>query len=147
MTNEEKKLQVIVQKIVEQRREQIKVSPTWVATEAMLEIDPKRVSTALAYAGCHLHLRQAARSFLRDKFEGDEDQKMSHPLFPDLQARYPSARSKPGEEPEYVREENMTPEDYDYNITRMTREVLAKQKHVDALKARREQRYPSAAAV
>lgn len=144
MTGEEKKLQAIVQKIVEQRREQTKIGATWIATEAMNEIDPKKVSVPLAYAGCHLHLRQAARAFLRDEFEGDQDQNRSrHPLFPDLQARYPSARSKAGEEPEYVREEQMTAEDYDYNITRMEREVRSKQRHVDALRARRSERFPA----
>lgn len=143
MTSEQKPLTDIIARIIETRRDQSKISPSWVATQAMVELDPTRLSIPLVYLAAHLELRQIARGLLRQWFEEDEEdpenESKQHELFPGLQRRYPVARNK-GDEPEYVRLEEMTDEDGEYNMTRLRREAMAKLHHVDALAAYLRQR-------
>src|SRR5262249_6654900 len=93
----------IVARIVDLHRDQHRLSPSWVATEAMLQIDPSRViqqQYPLAYLSSHLQLRQIARTVCRGLFEDDKPgDGRQHELFPDLQWRYPGAKSKDQEEP------------------------------------------------
>jgi hypothetical protein len=81
----------IVVRIVDLRRDQPRTRPSWVATEAMLQIDPNRViqqQYPLAYLSSHLQLRQIARSVCRGLFEDDKPADgRQHELFPDLQWR------------------------------------------------------------
>ena len=103
MTSETQALTAIVAKIIESRRDEVRINPSWIATEALLEIDPEKVSLPLVYLGCHLELRQIARNLLRQHFEEPPPpaaELTQHELFPDLQRRYPSARSKASSEPE-----------------------------------------------
>jgi hypothetical protein len=130
----------IVAQIVDLRREQQRISPSWVATEAMLQIDPKRVIQRrfpLAYLSSHLQLRQIARGVCRGLFEEDDKpgDRRQHELFPGLQWRYPAARSKDQEEPEYVLRELLALEDVYYNLSRLRAEASAKLSHSDALEA------------
>jgi hypothetical protein len=131
----------IVARIVDLRRDQGRISPSWVATEAMLQIDPEKVIQQrfpLAYLASHLELRQIARSVCRGLFEDDDDKSgdsRQHELFPDLQWRYPAAKSKDQEEPEYVLRELMEPEDVYYNVSRLRAEAETKLRHADALEA------------
>jgi hypothetical protein len=110
-----------------------------VATEAMLQIDPNRViqqQYPLAYLSSHLQLRQIARSVCRGLFEDDKPgDGRQHVLFPDLQWRYPAAKSKDREEPEYVLRELQELEDVYYNLSRLRSEARAKLRHADALSA------------
>lgn len=132
----ESSLTEIAARIIDLRRDQIGISPSWVATEAMLVVDPDRSSPELAYFGCHLHVRQIARSLLRAKFEPDDPHRGEvHDLFPDLQPRYPKAGSAKSEEPEYMLLEHMTLKDIDYNVARLRSEANAKLHHADALEA------------
>lgn len=119
------------------KRGAIKISPAWVATEAMHIIDPDRSGPELEYFGCHLELRQIAREALRGHYQpnGSAQGSAQHELFPDLQERYPKAGQADSEEPEYVLLEYMTNEDIAYNVTRLRREASAKQAHADALEA------------
>src|SRR6185503_16434525 len=104
----------IAARIIDLRRDQIGISPAWVATEAMAIVDPERTSPELAYFGCHLHIRQISRGLLRGKFEPDDPRQATmHDLWPDLQPRYPRAATAKSEEPEYILLEHMTPEDID----------------------------------
>lgn len=141
MAPEAQELIIVVEKIIDQRRDEPRVSPTWVATEAMVKLDPGRVSLPLVYLGCHLHLRQIARGQLRLHFEDPaaaaDDDLAQHELFPDLQRRYPAARPKrrPTSEPEYVLLEAMSDADYTFNLNRLRREGRAKLDHADALEA------------
>ena len=143
MAPEAQALISIVIRIIEQRRSERSISPSWVATEAMLEIDPAKVAPALVQLGCHLELRQIARSVLRTVFEPsaeaatqlvDGEAQRQHELFPDLQWRYPKARTAgKNEEPVYVRLEELTPNDVAFNVSRLRSEALAKLAHADAL--------------
>jgi hypothetical protein len=140
MAPEAQALADIISKIIHTRRDQQRISPSWVATEAMLEIDPSRVSLPLVYLGCHLELRQIARGALRLHFEDpadpSEDEEAQHEMFPDLQWRYPAARQRGADaEPEYVRLEEMTKADIAFNVKRLRREGRAKLAHADALEA------------
>ena len=81
-------------RVIELRRSQRRISPSWVATEAMQLLDPGRASLEVVYGGCHLHCRQIAREQLRKKFEpAEQDKSGQHELFLGLQWRYPTARS------------------------------------------------------
>lgn len=138
MTDEAKKLREIVIRIIERKRTARlhKISPAWIATEAMIKIDPGTKSVALVRIGCHLHLRQIARDVCRAWFEGDNEQSgAQHEMFPDLQRHYPSARSAHDDEPTYVRLEDLTVEDVAYNVRRLRLEAQAKLEHADALEA------------
>jgi hypothetical protein len=138
MTSETQALTTIVAKIIETRRDEVRINPSWIATEALLEIDPEKVSLPLVYLGCHLELRQIARGLLRQHFEeppSPADELIQHELFPDLQRRYPSARSKASSEPEYVLLDEMTDSDIWFNVGRLRKEGVAKLRHADALEA------------
>jgi hypothetical protein len=136
MTHEEGQLAEIVARIIDIRRAQERINPSWIATEALKEIDPAARSVDLVRIGCHLQLRQIARAACRKLFEGkaDEDEP-EFAEFKHLQWRYPTARSKDAAEPEYVLRDRLTDEDVAYNITRLRREGRAKLAHADALEA------------
>jgi len=131
----------IVARIIDTRRDEPGISPSWVATEGMRELDPRHTverAQPLVWLGCHLELRQLARGILHRRFgpgrdEKDDDDRGS--LFPDLQWRYPSARSATAEEPIYVLRDLMTEADVKYNVSRLRAEAAAKNKHADALEA------------
>ncbi len=139
MASETQPLTAVVAKIIETRRNEKRINPSWIATEALLEIDPDKVSVPLVYLGCHLELRQIARGLLRQHFENPsspaDDEVAQHDLFPDLQRRYPSARSKEAAEPEYVLLDEMTDSDIWFNVGRLRKEGTAKLRHADALEA------------
>lgn len=132
---EAQQLVEIIARIIDTRRLASRISPSWVATEAMTELDPKRTSKPLVYLGCHLELRQIARGLLRSWFEDADPDEHQHELWPDLQWRYPTARSSGGDEPEYVKLEEMSDNDIDYNVTRLRNEARSKLAHADALEA------------
>lgn len=130
-------LRQTVGRIIELRRDAIRISPGWVATEAMILLDGTRVSPALVYLGCHLQLRQIAREMLRGKYEPDAeaDEDAQHSLWPALQKRYPTFKSNPGDDPEYVVLEELTAVDVGFNLRRLRSEAQSKQEHADALEA------------
>lgn len=125
--------------IIELRRDEVSISPAWVATEALAKLRMKSWlrggrNQRIAYQCTHLHCRQVARQLLRKNYEpesdGDKDQ---HELFPGLQARYPSA-PKPGrDEPEYIRLESLGAEDWHFNVDRLRADAQSRLKHADAL--------------
>ena len=137
MTREESRLVEIVARIIDVRRSQVRINPSWIATEALRELDPSRRSVELVCLGCHLQLRQIARAQCRKLFEDDEEDADigQRELFTGLQWRYPAAHSKDKNEPEYVLREHMTDVDIGYNVARLRAEAEAKQKHADALEA------------
>lgn len=132
---EERKLAEVVGRVIELRGDAVSISPTWVATEAMQQLDPERDAPSLVYAGCNLHLRQLARGILRKKFQPDDDDGDEHDLFPGLQRRYPTARSARANDPEYVLLEHLTQVDIGFNVGRLRSEASAKLSHADALEA------------
>lgn len=136
MTREESQLAEIVARIIDIRRGQVRINPSWIATEALKEIDPAGRSVDLVRLGCHLQLRQIARAECRTLFEDSEDgDEPRFSGFEGLQWRYPTARSKRNEEPEYVLRDQMTNDDVEYNVGRLRREGRAKLAHADALEA------------
>jgi hypothetical protein len=97
-------LREIVARIVETRRDETKISPAWIATEAMRQLHAMTLQRTmpLIYLGCHLQLRQIAREVCRDLFEPEADRDdTAHPLFPGVLWRYPIARQA-DEEPQYA---------------------------------------------
>jgi hypothetical protein len=127
----------IVAHIIETRRDQVTISPSWVATEAMIELDAVelQISNPRVYIGCHLQLRQIARGQLRVRYEDDGDEDADqHPLFPGLQRRYPVQRPA-GEEPEYIKLDCLSRPDAIYNIERLRCEARSKLQHADALQS------------
>jgi hypothetical protein len=136
MTSEQRQLAEIVARIIDTRRKQIKINPSWIATEALNEIDPTSSSIGLVRAGCHMHLKQVARAQCRTLFEdGDDDAEPHFTGFENLQWRYPTAHSKENIEHEYVVLGSMTTEDVAYNVARLRSEANAKLAHADALEA------------
>ena len=128
------RLKGIISRIVETRRSKRGISPAWVATEALLTLDPHGATQRvypLVYKAAHLELRQIAREACRDKWETDADRDR-HPMFPDLQWRYPVPREI-GAEPVYVLLEHLTDSDVAYNVARLRADAAARLKHADAL--------------
>ena len=132
---ETSQLVAILSRIVDTRRGERAINPSWVATEALIEIDPEAKSPLLVRVACHLELRQLARGLLREVFERGESVDDSHPLFPELQWRYPQASRKGDAEPSYVLLDEMTPKDIGYNVDRLRMEGRAKLAHADRLEA------------
>lgn len=132
---EERKLAEVIARIIELRDAAVAISPSWVAGEAMRELDPERSAPMLVHAGCNLHLRQIARGQLRKKHEPEDGAGEEHDLFPGLQRRYPTARSSRTDEPEYVLLEHLSKIDIGYNVGRLRSEGRARLEHADALEA------------
>lgn len=133
--NEEKELRKVLVDLYERRHDEIEISPAWLATEAMRELDPEGDSPRPVYVAAHLELRQIARSICRQKFERDESGEIEqHEMFPDLQARYPAAHSTDSE-PRYVKLEHLTEADVRFNLKRLRAEASTKMAHADALEA------------
>lgn len=120
--------------IVNRDSSKSRINPSWIANEAMLILDPERISIPAVYHGCALHARQLAREMLRDRY-ASEDESSQDSLFSDysdLQPRYPMKHDGKSE-PEYVLLNDMTDEDILYNVERLRLEAKAKMKHADAL--------------
>ena len=146
MSAESRSLTAVVAKIIESKRDEARINPDSIATAALLELDPKKISVPAVLAGCHLALRQIARGQLRKRFleEPDDDEDAVEPeqsqhddaapeseqpdLFPQLQRRYPSSRAG-----EYVKREEMTSADINFNVARLRKEGASKSAHADAL--------------
>jgi hypothetical protein len=133
---EEKELQQVLSVVFERRKNDIQISPAWLATETMHELDPENVSPRLVYVAAHLELRQLARALCRRTVEDSEQ----HELFPHLQRRYPIAHES-GAEPVYKVLEHLTNADLIFNVRRLRAEASAKTAHSDALEAYRESRF------
>ena len=124
-----------VARVYELNRGKNSISPAWLATHAMVLIRFPRRLHETGYIGCHLQMRQIARSYCRQKFDPTDTDATLDDLFPEtLQERYP-VRSRAGEEREYVLLDALTSDDAYYNVARMRRASLALQKHADALEA------------
>lgn len=130
----------IVARVIEERREQIAVSPAWIATEVMAEIEPDLDQIRPAYEMSHAHLRHVARELCRGKFEENDSNEDQHDLFPDLQTRYPVKCAR-DEEPTYVVLEQLTLEDGNHNVERLFKESRKKMKHARALRAFLDQKF------
>jgi hypothetical protein len=130
----------LVSRIVEMRSDQARVSPVAIANDCMAVLDPRIASVPRVYQGCHLFLRQLARGVLArafdpaDKHKRKRDAKALADLFK-LQVRYPQAHTADLEDPVYVRKEDMTREDAEYNVGRLRSEGRTKLAHADALVA------------
>lgn len=130
--NDSAELHAIVAKVYDKHRERDVVSPSWLATEVMVEIEFPRELHPVGYLGCHLQVRQIARSFCRTKFDPVDAQE---DLFSgSLQHRYPRAGSN-REATEYVLLSLMSDEDVSFNVSRLRSEASAKLDHADALEA------------
>jgi len=136
--SEESELAMNVERVIELYSATKDINPAWVATETMVLIEFPHTLHRLGYTGCHLELRQIARTKLRKRFDptaiADDDAEIGD-FFPDtLQERYPKVRGK-GEEPSYRRLDALTREDVSYNVTRMRSASDALGRHADRLEA------------
>lgn len=132
---DEQRLTEIIARIIDSHGNVVSISPHWIAIEAMRLLDPEQNAPMLVYGGCNLHIRQIARSLLRKKYEPEDSDSEQHALFPELQKRYPIARTARNMEPEYVLLERLNASDIDFNVARLRSEARAKLKHADALEA------------
>ena len=135
MTSDERKLRDLLSEVLEKHQQQVSVNPAWLATEAMLTLDPDKKAPQLVYQAAHLHMRQIARQLCRVQF-GDDDGEgdQQHQLFPNLQARYPTPKEK-GIEPEYVKLEGLTLDAVTFNVERLRHAAEGLQLHADRLEA------------
>jgi hypothetical protein len=133
MTDAEE-LRSIVVMIIEDHSEVIRMSPDWIATQAMQDMKFERVTHPLVYSGCHAQLQQIAREKLRRRFDlTADDAPTQTEMFSDvIQLRYPKHHA-PGENPEYVYRDYMTDDDIAFNVARMRAVGRALLKHADAL--------------
>ena len=142
MTSDERKLQEMLARVLEKHQHKASVRPSWLATETMVALDPKKVAPQLVYRAAHLQLRQMARALCRREYGEDAgDIGAQHELFPGLQARYPMAHTAKDADPEYIRLEHLKAEDVAYNVARLRKEARSKLKHADALEAWAQQRF------
>src|SRR5262249_7252636 len=137
--NDEDQLSAAVQRVIDKHLDVPEISPSWIATQVMVEIEFPRTLHALGYIGCHLQVRQLARHKLRRRFDPraviEAAIEEGEDLFPEtLQERYPR-RSRVGEEPVYVFRTLLADDDLTYNVERMRRGGRALLKHADALEA------------
>jgi tRNA A37 threonylcarbamoyladenosine dehydratase len=141
MMSDVKRLAALIAHVIDQRRDEFKISPAWVATGVMNKLDPNRITQEDIYLACHLQLRQIARQELRkrfdddDRYDEDDDLERQHEMFPELQWRYPSVRSKDDAEPQYILLEQMSEADVFYNVARLRSEAKSKWDHASALEA------------
>ena len=131
------RLIILSRRVVETYRARPRISPRWVASQVMDQLDPDhriQLKHHDIWIGAHLMVRQIARSILAHRYwdgtEPDPDEKPD--LFPDLQWRYPRAHSRE-DEPEYVLLDLMSDEDVAWNSARLRAEGDAKIKHADLL--------------
>jgi hypothetical protein len=118
-------LQNVVQEIIDAHRCEQRISPAWIATEAMARLGAAGLQQGnpLVYHAAHLQLRQIARKSCRKQFEDDDGDALDpaqQEMFPGLQSRYPAAHS--GCEPSYVLRDAMSAKDVDFNVKRLRRE-------------------------
>jgi hypothetical protein len=130
---EAQKLRTVLAALYERCSDEVRVNPAWLATQAMAELDPDRISPEMVYIAAHLEMRQLARGFCRQKFEDGDEAEMDD-LFPVLQKRYPAAPTEDGE-PQYVLRDHLTEEDVLHNVNRLRSAGQALLRHADALAA------------
>lgn len=120
-----------VRKCVNDHFGDVEISPASIASCAFPELDPDGLSPETVKWGCLLELRGIARGVLRNEFDPIESEEpRQHPLFPDLQDRYPTKR--PGG-PKYVLLDHLSPEEAWYNVNRLRKEAEKKMGHADSL--------------
>ena len=127
-------LRLVLLRAYAQFSDNVDVSPALLATTALVELDPDKITPQQVYIAAHLQLRHISRQICREKFGPDSVTPEYHPLFPELQPRYPAAHSSE-EDPVYRSLANLTDEDYEYNLGRMRKEISAKTRHYDAFAA------------
>lgn len=136
MTSDDRKLLEIISAVLDRHQHQDSVSPAWLATEAMVELDPSKIAPHLVYRAAHLQLRQIARGLCRRQYDDDAGEPSAqHTLFDGLQARYPIPRQEPDDDPEYLRLEALSEEQAMFNIERLRRGAAGLLQHADALEA------------
>lgn len=124
-------LYAVIRKLCDKHKDLVEISPGWLATEAMVEIEFTRSLHALGYIGCHLQLRQIARGYCRKQFDPVENTEQD--FFPDtLQPRYPLPPA-PNVGPRYVLLDHIDAATAFYNVTRLRKSAAAQIKHADAL--------------
>lgn len=140
-------LRAVVRRVYERHSERDRVSPLWLATEAMVAIDFPRALHPLGYLAAHLEMRAIAREFCRANFDPTRDDPgAGDDLFSGtLQPRYPRPSPGEGAEPEYVLRDAMTGADYLFNVRRMRKAAMALQEHARALEAEMHMKFPEAA--
>lgn len=142
----------LIAALVDHRNDQISIKPGWVATEVLATLGAKSMlkrkgSAPVVYQLAHLQCRQLARQFLGRKYDPKSDAaKGQHTLWPEVQDRYPSAPRSGRDEPEYIKVEHLTAEDWKYNVDRMEADVKSRSAHLDAFKRWGRQRFGKEAA-
>lgn len=122
----------VLHKCLIQLESDTEIQPALLAHRALQKMDPERTAPYLVTWAANLEMRQLARALLRKEFDPLAPDNKQIEMFEGLQTRYPTRRN---DEPTYVRLEELTNDEIDMNLERMSREIAAKQKHYDALMA------------
>ncbi len=138
-TKDADRLRDVVQQIINNRKAEERLSPSRIATEALVNLDAGELQKTkpLVYLAAHLQLRQIARQACRKQFDADDEDALDpaqQDMFPGLQSRYPAAHADV-EEPSYVMRDVMTARDVAFNVRRLRREGRTKIARADALEA------------
>jgi len=125
--------------VVESHSGDIAIAPSLVAQLAMKNLDKLNSAPAVVSWGCTLQCRHAAREILRKQFDPTADDFQEgdahgHPIFPNLQLRYPTKRGVRGD-PEYVLLEQLTDGERALNVSQMRSRGQRLLDHAAALEA------------
>lgn len=118
----------------------------WVARSVFDEFATGDETIHMQWLGIEM-CKQLARKVMASKFDADGDENPAHQadMFSGkLQDRYPVQRSA-GEAPIYKRREALTAAEIDWNIGQLLKSADARQRHADALRAYRGERFAEAA--
>lgn len=118
----------------------------WVARAVFDEFANGDESMHVVWLGIE-QCKQMARKVMASKFDADGEENAAHQgdMFSGkLQDRYPVQRST-GEPPIYKRREALTATEIDWNIGQLLKSADARQRHADALRAYRGERFAEAA--
>lgn len=134
----------ILLRCVDEEKEEIDISPEYIASRGMKIMNPKSTATQMVEWVAVLQLRQMARAILRKQFEPTHKGHNNGDMFPVLQPRYPVdvTYEENGETTVttvYRERMHMSYEERQVMIVRLEKEATAKQQHADALRQETEQ--------
>ncbi len=133
MTDDARKLRDILQGIIESFKDDKDISPSVLATAALLKLDPEKKTIPIIYIAAHLELRQISRQILAGHQDRRDD--YEYLLLEDgLQDRYPIARKK-DEEPLYRKRNELTDADKEFTLMALSKKAAGYQRHYDLFAA------------
>lgn len=130
----ENSLSELVAEIIARHSDEVSIHPTFIANEVMRELGNRELyPDDRAYIAAHLQFRSISRGLLNKKYQHTDDSQKELFDSDGLQRRYP-VKHKEGEEPCYVLRDRLTPEDCEYIIQRMEKDIRGRERHLEKFK-------------